>query len=186
MDATVSNGGGDQPNILLVDDDAALCDALKRALTRQGFHVATALTAAAAIEHAEGNPPEYAVIDLMLPDQSGLKVLSRLMAIDPHTRVVVLTGNASVPTAVAAIKLGAVNYLMKPVTAGEIVAALRQEGVDESVPVSAKPMSVSRVEWEHIQRVLHENNGNISATARALSLHRRTLQRKLAKRPAHS
>jgi len=110
--------------------------------------------------------------------------VSRLIAIDPHTRVVVLTGNASVPTAVAAIKLGAVNYLMKPVTAGEILAALRQEGADDDVPVSAKPMSVSRVEWEHIQRVLHENNGNISATARALSLHRRTLQRKLAKRPA--
>jgi two-component system response regulator RegA len=185
MDATVSSGS-DQPDILLVDDDVALCDALARALARHGFHVATAHTAAGAIAQAESNAPEYAVVDLMLPDQSGLKVVSRLIAIDPHTRVVVLTGNASVPTAVAAIKLGAVNYLMKPVTAGEILSALRDDGVDENMPVAAKPMSVSRVEWEHIQRVLLENNGNISATARALSLHRRTLQRKLAKNPAHS
>jgi two-component system response regulator RegA len=185
MDASVSTGN-DQPDILLVDDDAALCDALGRALTRHGFRVATAHTAAAAIAKAETNVPEYAVVDLMLPDQSGLKVVSRLIAIDPHTRIVVLTGNASVPTAVAAIKLGAVNYLMKPVTAGEILLALRQDGVDEDVTLAVKPMSVSRVEWEHIQRVLLENNGNISATARALSLHRRTLQRKLAKNPAHS
>ena len=112
-------------------------------------------------------------------------LIEKLMEIDPNTRVVMLTGYASIATAVEAIKLGAVHYLAKPCDADQVVAALRRsnEG-DSAIPIAESPLSVDRLEWEHIQRVLTEQHGNISATARALKMHRRTLQRKLAKRPS--
>ncbi len=121
-----------------------------------------------------------------MPGQSGLALVSRLKALDARTRIVVLTGYASITTAVEAIKLGATYYLSKPADADDIVAAFHRESGDESAPISEKPLSVNRLEWEHIHRVLTENHGNVSATARAMGMHRRTLQRKLNKRPVRN
>jgi two-component system response regulator RegA len=177
---------GDAPSLLLVDDDRILAETLARAMTQRGFEVRLAHTVEDAARLAHQNPPEYAVIDLKLPDGSGLKLVSTLMSVDPHTRIVVLTGYGSIATAVEAIKLGAVYYLAKPVNADAVVGAFQRTTGDTEIAPQSKPMSVERVEWEHIERVLHDNQGNISATARALSMHRRTLQRKLAKRPARS
>ncbi len=176
----------ERASLLLVDDDAALCDVLRRALGARGFAVTVAHTFEDAAQAIDANAPEFAVVDLKLPDQSGLKLVSRLKAADAHTRIVVLTGHGSIPTAVEAIKLGATYYLVKPTDADTVVAAFGREEGDDALPIDARPMSVERVEWEYIQRVLHDNDGNISATARALSMHRRTLQRKLHKRPARS
>ena len=174
----------ERASLLLVDDDHALCDVLGRALGSRGFDVTVAHTVDDALRAIDGEPPEFAVVDLRLPDSSGLRLVARLKAADPHTRIVVLTGHGSIPTAIEAIKLGATYYLVKPTDADTVVASFAREGGDDSLPVEGKPMSVAWVEWEHIQRVLHDNDGNISATARALSMHRRTLQRKLHKRPA--
>ena len=179
-----SRSTDERPSLLLVDDDAVFGLVLARALDARGFLVRVAQTAETAYATIDDDPPEYAVVDLKLPDASGLKIVSRLVAADPQTRIVVLTGHASVPTAVEAIKLGARYYLPKPADADAIVAALHRDSGDDEVPVSAPPLSVERVEWEHIQRVLQDHGGNISATARALSMHRRTLQRKLQKHPA--
>ncbi len=176
------NDADDRPSLLLVDDDEALRGALARALGERGFDVRVAASAAEARALAGGSSPEYAVVDLKLPDVSGLKLVSALIAIDPNTRVVVLTGYGSIATAVEAIKLGATYYLTKPVNADEVVRALHRDAGDDDVAPNSRPMSVDRLEWEHIDRVLLEHAGNISATARALSMHRRTLQRKLAKR----
>ncbi len=176
----------DRPSLLLVDDDRALCEVLSRALGARGFAVTVAHAVDDALQAIDGDAPEYAIIDLKLPDQSGLKLVSRLKDADPHTRIVVLTGHGSIPTAVEAIKLGATYYLVKPTDADTVVAAFGREEGDDTLLVDDRPMSIERLEWEHIQRVLHDNDGNISATARALSMHRRTLQRKLAKRPAKS
>ncbi len=167
--------------VLLVDDDDALCTALARALVRRGLRVAVARDGAAALGVVRAERPDYAVVDLRLPDRSGLQLLAQIRVAHPPTRVVMLTGHGSIATAVEAIKLGAVHYLTKPADADEIVAALHRDRPDDGVPVSARPMSPGRLEWEHINRVLLDCDGNISATARALSLHRRTLQRKLAK-----
>jgi two-component system response regulator RegA len=112
--------------------------------------------------------------------------VSTLIGIDPHTRIVVLTGYGSIATAIEAIKLGATFYLTKPADADQIIAAFHHEAGDDQAPLNPKPMSVNRLEWEHIDRVLREHKGNISETARALSMHRRTLQRKLAKRPVRN
>ncbi len=174
----------DRASLLLVDDDRTLCDVLSRAFEARGYAVTVAHAAERALQTIEEEPPEYAVVDLKLPDQSGLKLVSRLKEADPHTRVVVLTGHGSIQTAIEAIKLGATYYLVKPTDADTIVAAFGRDSGDDSAPLDDKPMSIERLEWEHIQRVLHDNDGNVSATARALSMHRRTLQRKLAKRPA--
>lgn len=133
---------------------------------------------------AEKNPPEFAVVDLNMPGPSGLVLVERLKALDTHTRIVVLTGYASVATAVEAIKLGATHYLSKPADADDVVEAFNKKEGDSNTPVTSKPMSVNRVEWEHIQKVLTSCDGNISAAARQLNMHRRTLQRKLQKRPA--
>ena len=176
----------DCPSLLLVDDDHVLCKTLGRALAERGFDVKIAMTVEDATRLANENPPEYAVIDLKLPDQSGLKLVSALTDLDPHTRIVVLTGYGSIATAVEAIKLGATYYLAKPANANDVVSAFHRETGDEEMAPQAKPMSVDRLQWEHIERVLQEHRGNISATARALSMHRRTLQRKLAKRPVRS
>jgi len=174
----------DRASLLLVDDDRTLCDVLGRALATRGFAVTAVHTVDDAIRAIDADPPEYAVVDLKIGDQSGLKVVAHLTAADAHTRVVVFTGHASIPTAVEAIKLGATYYLTKPTDADAIVAAFARERGDDGVPVDAKPMTVEHVEWEHIQRVLNGHGGNVSATARALSMHRRTLQRKLRRGPA--
>jgi two-component system response regulator RegA len=174
----------DKPSLLLVDDDPAFRSVLARALTRRGYAVASAADVAEALELATAQSPEYAVVDLKMPGESGLVLIERLMALDPGTRIVMLTGYASIATAVEAIKLGATHYLAKPANADEIVAALDRTEGDASTPISGSPLTVDRLEWEHIQKVLAENQGNISATARALKMHRRTLQRKLSKKPA--
>lgn len=171
-------------SLLLVDDDQTFRQVLARALQRRGFVVTTARDAESALKLAAENSPEYALVDLNMPGESGLSLIAKLKALDEHTRIVVLTGYASVATAVEAIKLGATHYLAKPADADEIVAAFGLVAGDAGAPISDKPPSLNRLEWEHIQKVLLENDGNISATARVLSMHRRTLQRKLAKRPA--
>jgi two-component system response regulator RegA len=169
---------------LLVDDDEVFRRVLARALERRGYAVSVAATVDAALASALEQPPEYAVVDLKMPGASGLVLIEKLIELDPNTRVVMLTGYASIATAIEAIKLGAIHYLAKPCDADQVVAALNKssEG-DSAAPVSGSPLSVDRLEWEHIQRVLTEQQGNISATARALKMHRRTLQRKLGKRP---
>ncbi len=179
----------EQPSLLVVDDDATFCGVLARALEKRGFAVTVAHSVEDALPLAHANPPEYAVVDMKLgsgpianANSSGLVLVRALHELDPATRIVVLTGYASIATAVEAIKLGATQYLAKPANADEIVAAFGHVASD-ALPADARPPSVERVEWEHIQRVLQENNGNISATARALNMHRRTLQRKLAKAP---
>lgn len=171
------------PCLLLVDDDAVFSAALARALTRRGFEVAIAANAQAALRQAEAAPPQCAVIDLKLGDGSGLELVAHLKRLNSRLRIVVLTGYASIATAVEAIKLGATHYLAKPADADQIVAALHKQEGDAATPLAEQPLSVARFEWEHIQRVLTANQGNISATARSLNMHRRTLQRKLAKRP---
>jgi two-component system response regulator RegA len=123
------------------------------------------------------------VIDLKMPGDSGLRLIPELRSLSDGMRIVVLTGYASVVTAVEAIKLGATHYLAKPVDADEVVAAFGRAVGDAGIPVPSRPLSVDRLEWEHIQRVLAENGGSISATARSLGMYRRTLQRKLSKRP---
>ncbi|MHB1176369.1 MAG: response regulator transcription factor [Sulfuriferula sp.] len=174
---------GHVPGLLLVDDDATFREVLTRALTRRGYQVSSAANVAAALLLAEHSPPEYAVVDLKMPGESGLQLVARLKQLNEHTRIVMLTGYASIATAIEAIKLGATHYLAKPADVDEIVSALQRGAGDANMALSSRPPSVERMEWEHIQRVLSENHNNISATARALNMHRRTLQRKLGKRP---
>jgi len=175
--------GDEPPTLLLVDDDDVFRRVLARALERRGYLVTAAGSAEEAYALASNNPPEYAVVDLKMPGDSGLVLIEKLAALEAGTRIVMLTGYASIATAVEAIKLGATHYLAKPADADEIVAALQRTGGDASTPVADAPLSVDRLEWEHIQKVLAENEGNVSATARALKMHRRTLQRKLGKKP---
>lgn len=173
----------EQPSLLLVDDDATFCGVLGRALEKRGYAVTVAHSVEDAAPLVQANPPEYAVVDLKMGGASGLALVRLLHELDPATRIVVLTGYASIATAVEAIKLGATQYLSKPANADEIVAAFGHLA-DPGLSLNVQPASVERLEWEHINRVLQENGGNISATARALNMHRRTLQRKLAKRPS--
>lgn len=173
----------DLPTLLLVDDDDTFRAVLKRALEKRGYAVTGAGSVEDALPLAEANPPEYAVIDLKMQGASGLVLVQRLHELDPNTRIVMLTGYASIATAVEAIKLGATQYLSKPANADEIVTAFGHHANAETA-FDAQPATVDRLEWEHINRVLQEQNGNISATARLLNMHRRTLQRKLQKNPA--
>ncbi|MCG7598528.1 response regulator transcription factor [Halomonas sp. McH1-25] len=169
--------------LLIVDDDEMFCHVMQRALTRRGYEVNVAHDAETALALVRQTPPDLATLDLKLEHSSGLKLLPELLAIAPDCRVIVLTGYSSIATAVEAIKLGAVNYLCKPVDADEIVTALDRDSGDPDIDIADNPPSINRVTWEHIQKILQEHDGNISATARALGMHRRTLQRKLQKRP---
>jgi len=170
--------------LLLVDDDTAFLQVLSRAMTRRGFKVLTAETADEALEAARAARPQFAVVDLKLQESSGLDLVPQLAELDSNMVIVVLTGYGSITTAVTAIKRGAANYLSKPVRVEAVISALGEPKPELSPQADDyNPMSVERVEWEHIQRVLQENAGNISATARSLGMHRRTLQRKLAKKP---
>jgi two-component system response regulator RegA len=169
--------------LLIVEDDADFAAALARAMSKRGVDVALAHDADAARTVAEAFAPSHAVVDLKLPGESGLKVVEQLAARKPAPAIVVLTGYASIATAVEAVRLGARHYLAKPADADEVLSALLRDQPDATLDVSPEPLSVARLEWEHIQKVLNEHDGNISATARALKMHRRTLQRKLDKRP---
>jgi two-component system response regulator RegA len=176
----------DAATLLVVDDDPVFGGVLARALSRRGFDVHIAAGLGEAQRKLDEGAPDYAVVDLRMPDGSGLAFVEELKRRKPDARIVVLTGFASVATAVEAIKLGAVHYLPKPADADEVVAAFGRDAGDAAMQVSPRPLSVDRLEWEHIQKVLSEHGGNVSATARALNMHRRTLQRKLTKRPTRS
>lgn len=173
----------EKPSLLLVDDDEDFLNALAPAMRKRGFLVSLANSAESAFEMAKNEPPEFAVVDLKMSGNSGLVLVRQLASLNAGTRIVVLTGFASVATAVEAIKLGATHYLAKPVDADEIVAAFEKQSGNAELELSSNPLSIDRLEWEHIQRVLAEHDGNISATARSLNMHRRTLQRKLGKNP---
>ena len=171
------------PSLLLVDDHALLRERLARALRGRGYDVRTAANADEAAALAREESPELAVVDLKMPDRSGLECIRDLREIDPATRILVVTGYGSIATAVEAMRLGAVNYLQKPVDVDDILAAFERAAAP---PLAAaekdyQPPSLARAEWEHIHRVLTDCAGNISEAARRLGLHRRTLQRKLAK-----
>jgi two-component system response regulator RegA len=168
--------------LLLVDDDDVLRERLARALRDRGFEVTAARDGAEAIACARRDTPELAVVDLRMQGLSGIEVLDELRAIDPATRVLMLTGYGSIATAVEATRRGAVGYLSKPADADEIVSALTgKPAADGSASVDTP--SLARAEWEHIQRVLADCDGNVSETARRLGIHRRSLQRKLQKYP---
>src|SRR5690554_1152634 len=154
-------------------------------MTRRGFEVQVARDVASALTLAQQQPPDLATVDLKMEGPSGLSLIPQLKQINPEIRILVLTGYASIATTVEAIKAGAHNYLPKPADADQILRALetREDAATPAVEIPDTPLSVNRLEWEHIQKVLHEHEGNISATARALGMHRRTLQRKLAKHP---
>ncbi len=170
-------------NFLIVDDDPVFSQVLARSLTRRGYNTLIAESAEAAIPLAEKHKPDLATVDLKMDGDTGLLLLPKLLEIVPECKVVILTGYSSIATAVEAIKLGAVNYLCKPADTDEVLSALNQEEANPKQAIAEKPMSVNRLTWEHIQKILTENDGNISATARQLGMHRRTLQRKLQKRP---
>jgi two-component system response regulator RegA len=171
--------------LLIVDDDAPLCQRLARAMERRGFVVATAESVAAGIAAATANPPAFAVVDLRLGDGSGLDVVSALRDARPGSRIVMLTGYGNIATAVAAVKAGAIDYLPKPADADAVERALlAQEGETPEPP--ADPMSADRVRWEHIQRIFELCDRNVSETARRLKMHRRTLQRILSKHAPRS
>ncbi len=168
--------------LLLVDDDVDFLNALSHAMQKRGYLVTLANSAESAFELAMIEPPEFAVVDLKMSGNSGLVLVRQLASLEAGTKIVVLTGFANITTAIEAIKLGATHYLAKPVDADEIVAAFKKQSGDADIELSSSPVSIDRLEWEHIHRVLAENDGNISATARSLNMHRRTLQRKLGKK----
>jgi two-component system response regulator RegA len=152
-------------------------------MQKRGYEVVTSHDIEGAVKQARESKPAMAVVDLKLEAESGLDLIPKLLELDTRMNIVVLTGYSSIATAVTAIKRGASDYLSKPVTAGDVIRALKGEQSEDAAPEDFSPMSVERVEWEHIQKVLKENDGNISATARSLGMYRRTLQRKLAKKP---
>ena len=172
-------------SLLIVDDDAPLCQRLARAMEKRGFIVTTAETVEAGMEAATARPPAFAVVDMRLSDGSGLDVVQALRRARANTRVVMLTGYGNIATAVAAVKAGAVDYLPKPADADAVEAALLAKG-DTLPPPPDDPMSADRVRWEHIQRVFEQCDRNVSETARRLKMHRRTLQRILSKHAPRS
>ena len=172
---------GEAATLLVVEDDDFLRERLVRAFAERGFLAQGAASVSEARRLSE-DAPEYAVVDLRIGEESGLDVLRALLAKDPATRVVVLTGYGSIATAVEAMRLGAVHYLTKPADADQVLAALKR-GASDAVSPRNEPLSLARAEWEHINHVLVSVSGNISEAARRLGLHRRSLQRKLAKYP---
>ena len=168
-------------SLLVLDDDTALRTRLGRALEQRGFEVRMAASVAEALEAVRASAPAFAVLDMRLDDGTGLKVVQAIRDTRPESRVVMLTGYGNIATAVAAVKAGAVDYLAKPADADDVVRALLAAGDLQAAPPD-NPMSADRVRWEHIQRVYELCGHNVSETARRLSMHRRTLQRILAKR----
>jgi two-component system response regulator RegA len=171
------------PTILVVEDDDAFRDVLVRALQARGFDVRGVADAQGAIALAREDSPEMAVVDLKLRDESGLDVVRELKAIDAATAIVVLTGYGSIATALESIRLGAMHYLTKPTDPDRIMAAFERGLAARPRDLPIDTPSLARVEWEHMQRVLADCDGNVSEAARQLGMHRKSLQRKLAKRP---
>ncbi|SEJ12501.1 two-component system, response regulator RegA [Sphingobium sp. AP50] len=168
--------------LLIVEDDEGFARTLKRSFERRGYEVLLADSLEAVNDLLAANQPGYAVVDLKLGPQSGLACVQALHAHDPAMLIVVLTGFASIATAVDAIKLGATNYLAKPSNTDDIEAAFARSGGDPDTPLAPRPTSIKTLEWEHIHEVLKDSDFNISEAARRLGMHRRTLARKLAKR----
>ena len=175
----------DSKNLLLLDDDESFCDVLTRALVRHGFNVSTAhnITCACTLLDKTNIKFNYAIVDLRIGQESGLEAVNKIINQEPDIKIVVLTGYASIATAVEAIKLGAKQYLTKPADINDIIDGFGKDEGDIETQLAGNPMSIKRLEWEHLQKVLREHDGNISAAARALDMHRRTLQRKLQKKP---
>lgn len=168
--------------LLIIDDDENFREVLARSLARKEFIVETAANPETALDRCRESDPDYILLDLNLSGQSGLSLIRPLLDLAPGARIVVLTGYASIQTAVSALKLGASHYLPKPAPLADIVNALCNDTVEIPEMQHENRMSVQHLEWEYIHRILSEHEGNITATARALNMHRRTLQRKLAKR----
>ena len=171
---------GKKKHILLVDDDENFVRVMARAFKQREFNVSISFRAEQAIKTAKENPPSHVILDLNMPGASGLSIIKQLLTISKNAKIIVLTGYSSIATSVEAIKLGATNYLCKPATANEILNAFND---NVHAAIATKPPSIDRLEWEHIHKILSQNQGNISATARVLGMHRRTLQRKLQKKP---
>jgi two-component system response regulator RegA len=172
---------GEDRSLLIVEDDKPFLTRLARAMESRGFVVDTAESVGEAVEKARAHPPAYAVVDMRLGDGSGLDVVEAIREKRSDSRTIILTGYGNIATAVTAVKLGAVDYLSKPADADEVYAALTRTGGQRPAPPE-NPMSADRVRWEHIQRVYEMCERNVSETARRLNMHRRTLQRILAKR----
>jgi two-component system, response regulator RegA len=171
--------------LLIVDDDAPLCQRLARAMERRGFVVATADSVAGGVAAATSRPPAFAVVDMRLGDGRGFDVVAALREARPGSRIIMLTGYGNIATAVAAVKAGAIDYLPKPADADAVERALLAQ--DDGAPEPPEdPMSADRVRWEHIQRVFELCDRNVSETARRLKMHRRTLQRILSKHAPRS
>jgi len=170
-------------DFLLVDDNEVFCKVLQKAIKHRGYSALSTTNSADALKLAHKHHPTHAIVDLCIGNESGLTLIENLVQINPDIYIVMLTGYASIATAVHAIKLGATHYLTKPADADEIIASFNNTSRLDIEPAK-KPLSPKRLEWEHLQKVLMDNDGNISATARALGMHRRTLQRKLQKHPA--
>jgi two-component system response regulator RegA len=168
-------------SLLLVEDDKLFLQRLARALEGRGFAVKIAETVSEGLQQVNASPPAYAVVDMRLADGNGLDVISALKKRRPDARGIVLTGYGNIATAVTAVKLGAFDYLSKPADADEVAAALLATAEKKTV-LPENPMSADRVRWEHIQRIYELCDRNVSETARRLNMHRRTLQRILAKR----
>ncbi|CAN7504266.1 ActR/PrrA/RegA family redox response regulator transcription factor [Phenylobacterium sp. LjRoot219] len=168
-------------SLLVLDDDAPLRTRLGRALEQRGFETTLVGSVAEALTAVKANPPAFAVLDMRLEDGTGLKVVEAVRDARPEAKIIMLTGYGNIATAVQAVKAGAVDYLSKPADADDVARALLARA-DTSPPPPENPMSADRVRWEHIQRVYELCNHNVSETARRLNMHRRTLQRILAKR----
>lgn len=171
----------DAETILLVDDDKVFCGALAGALRRRGFCVVVAHNHDDAVAEAAAWTPARALVDLRMPGKGGLEVVSELLKLDPRLRIIVLTGYGSIATAVEAIKMGAVHYLTKPASVDDIMAAFDRTAAVTEVEAPVAPRPLDEVEWEHLQKVLTDCGGNVSEAARRLGMHRRSLQRKLAR-----
>ena len=168
-------------SLLIVDDDNPLRDRLSRAMEKKGFEVTQAESVEQGINQAKKSPPAFAVVDLRLNDGNGLEVVKEIQKIKKNSRIVLLTGYGNIPTAVAAVKAGAIDYIPKPADADDVENALLASPETKAKPPE-NPMSADRVKWEHIHRVFELCNRNVSETARRLKMHRRTLQRILSKR----
>jgi len=189
----------DYPRLIIVDDDERFRERLHKSFTRRGYDAQAFEDGASALSAAQDESPEYALVDLRLKGEWGLNIVKKLLEIDPETQIVVLTAYGSIATAIEAVKIGAKNYLQKPVSVEEMERALLHSHSDQqtlelkvdmhlehrsSDPLPPETLSLAKVEWEYINRILTECNGNIRQTANRLGMHRRTLQRKLAKYPS--
>lgn len=180
-DPVADLAGAEDKSLLIVDDDKAFQQRLARAMEKRGFATDTADGVREAVAKASANPPAYAIVDMRLEDGNGLDVIEAIRQKREDCRAIILTGYGNIATAVTAVKLGAIDYLAKPADPDDILAALERKPEDKAVPPE-NPMSADRVRWEHIQRVYELCDRNVSETARRLNMHRRTLQRILAKR----